>query len=97
MFLPMSPLMGFAGAVRAVELYLVALVVAVALLLWGKADAVLDRRRRLLPMGAAMILCALTAFAALSFGGAVFPVVELMAAVLLGGGKRSCWFCGERT
>lgn len=89
MFLPMSPLMGFAGAVRAVELYLVALAscTAVALLLWGKADAVLDCRRRLLPMGAAMILCALAAFAALSFGGAVFPVVELMAAVLLGGGQ----------
>lgn len=89
MFLPMSPLVGFVDATRAVELYLTALAscTVAAMLLWRKADEVLDLRRRMLPIGAAMILCALGAFAALACSGSGFLAVELAAAMLLGSGQ----------
>lgn len=89
MFSPVASFMGFAEPAQAVELYAVALAscTVAALALWRKADAVLERRRQMLPLGSILLLCALSAFTALTCTGARIPAVELAAAVLLGTGQ----------
>lgn len=89
MFSPIASFMGFASPVSAVELYVVALAscTVAALALWRKADVVLKRRRQMLPLGSALLLCALCAYTALTCTGVSIPAVELLAAVLLGAGQ----------